>query len=227
MDIDGLGEKQVALLQHEGLLRTAADYYRLTETQLVALEGFGALSAQNVLNAIERSKERPFAKVLFGLGIEEVGEVTARNLALRFRDIDTLLSASVQSISGTPGIGEKMANTIRRQLDEPRLRELIRELRGLGLRFAEEGAPPSEGLLSGRTLVLTGTLPEWTREQATEHIQAAGGEVSGSVSKRTDYLVAGERSGSKLQKAERLGVRVIDEAGLRALLEHGELQDAQ
>jgi DNA ligase (NAD+) len=218
MDIDGLGEKQVALLQERGLLKTAADLYRLSEQQLIELEGFGALSAQNLLAAIETSKERPFARVLFALGIEEVGEVTGRNLAQRFRDIDALLEASPEQIAETPGVGEKMAQSIRGQLQQERMRTLIAELRELGLRFAEEGPPPSEGPLAGRTLVLTGSMPEWSREMATERILAAGGRVTGSVSKKTDYVVAGESPGSKLAKAERLGVAVIDEAALRELL---------
>jgi DNA ligase (NAD+) len=219
MDIDGLGEKQVALLQDRGLVRTAADFYRLTEEQLVELEGFGELSARNLLAAIEASKERPFARVLFGLGIEEVGEVTGRSLAQRFRNIDALLGASVQEIAETPGIGEKMAVSIRAQLDDERMRRLVADLREIGLSFREEGPPPSEGPLAGKTLVLTGGLPEWSRETATERIMAAGGRVTGSVSKKTDFLVAGELPGSKLEKAERLGVPVLDEPGLRRLLE--------
>jgi DNA ligase (NAD+) len=219
MDIEGLGEKQVALLQERGLVSTAADYYRLTEAQLVELEGFGELSARNLLAAIEASKERPFARVLFALGIEEVGEVTGRNLAQRFRDIDALLGASPQEIAETPGVGEKMAASISAQLHDERTLALIKDLREIGLRFHEEGPPPSEGPLAGRTLVLTGSLPEWSREDATARIMAAGGRVTGSVSKKTDYVVAGESPGSKLEKAERLGVAVLDEAGLRALLE--------
>jgi DNA ligase (NAD+) len=218
MDIDGLGEKQVALLQERDLVRTAGDFYRLREEQLLALEGFAELSARNLLAAIEASKERPFARVLFALGIEEVGEVTGRNLAQRFRDVDNLLTASPEEIEQTPGVGEKMARSIRSQLDEPGMRALIDDLRAQGLRFREEGAAPSEGPLAGRTLVLTGSLPEWSRESATEQIMAAGGRVTGSVSKKTDYLVAGESPGSKLEKAERLGVPVLDEAGLRDLL---------
>jgi DNA ligase (NAD+) len=218
MDIDGLGEKQVALLQEHGLVRTAADFYRLREEQLLELEGFGELSAKNLLAAIEASKERPFARVLFALGIEEVGEVTGRNLAQRFRDIDALLNASPEEIEQTPGVGEKMAHSIGAQLHDERMRKLIEELRAQGLRFHEEGPPPSEGVLAGNTLVLTGSLPELSREDATQLILAAGGRVTGSVSKKTDYVVAGESPGSKLEKAERLGVPVLDEAALLALL---------
>jgi DNA ligase (NAD+) len=219
MDIEGLGEKQVALLQERGLVRTAADFYRLGSEQLVELEGFGELSAMNLVAAIESSKERPFARVLFGLGIEEVGEVTGRNLAQRFRDMDALLAASREEIAETQGVGEKMASSIRSQLDDERMRSLIGELREVGLRFHEEGPPPSEGPLAGKTLVLTGSLPDWSREEATQRIMAAGGRVTGSVSKKTDFVVAGESPGSKLEKAERLQVPVLDEPGLRELLD--------
>jgi DNA ligase (NAD+) len=219
MDIDGLGEKQVAMLQERGLVRTPGDFYRLTAEQLVELDGFGEISARNLLAAIEASKQRPFGRVLFALGIEEVGEVTGRNLALGFRTIDALLEASEERIAETPGVGEKMAALIRSQLADERMRDLISDLREQGLRLHEEGPAPSAGPLAGMTLVLTGTLPDWSREQATERIGAAGGRVTGSVSKKTDYLVAGETPGSKLEKAQRLGVKVLDEAGLRALLE--------
>jgi DNA ligase (NAD+) len=219
MDIDGLGEKQVAMLQKRGLVKTDADYYRLSEEQLSELEGFGEISARNLVEAIEASKERPFARVLFALGIEEVGEVTGRNLAMRFRNIDALLHATNEEIAQTPGVGEKMAKAIREQLDDGRMRALIADLRRIGLRFKEEGPPPSEGPLAGKTVVLTGTMPNWSREQATERIMAAGGRVTGSVSKKTHYLIAGESAGSKLEKAERLHVPVLDEAGLRELLD--------
>jgi DNA ligase (NAD+) len=221
MDIEGLGEKQVASLQARELVRTAADIYRLREEQLVELEGFGELSARNLLAAIDSSRERPFSRVLFALGIEEVGEVTARNLAQRFRDIDVLLGATVEAIAETPGIGVKMALAIHEQLEDGRMRALIEDLRTLGLRFKEQGPAPADGPLAGKTIVLTGTLPDLSREQATELIIAAGGRVTGSISKSTDFLVAGERAGSKLQKAERLEVAVLDEPGLRALLSAG------
>jgi DNA ligase (NAD+) len=218
MDIDGLGEKQVAMLQQRELVRTDGDFYRLREEQLAELEGLGEISARNLIASIEASKERPFARVLFALGVEEVGEVTGRNLALRFRNIDALLHATNEEISQTPGVGEKMAKAIREQLDDERMQALIKDLRAIGLRFKEEGPPPSEGPLAGRTIVLTGSMPNWSREQATERIMAAGGRVTGSVSKKTDYLVAGESAGSKLEKAERMKVPVLDEAGLRDLL---------
>ena len=218
MDIDGLGEKQVALLLEHGLVGTAADFYRLREEQLLELERFGELSVKNLLAAIERSKERPFARVLFALGIEEVGEVTGRNLAQRFRDIDNLLNASVEEIAETPGVGEKMAHSITTQLHDERMLALITALREHGLCFQEEGDPPSQGPLAGKTLVLTGTLPELSREAATERILAAGGRVTSSVSKKTDFVVAGDSAGSKLEKAQRLEVPILDEAGLLAEL---------
>jgi DNA ligase (NAD+) len=218
MDIDGLGEKQVALLQERGLVENAAGFYRLTEEQLLELDGFAELSASNLLKAIEASKQRPFARVLFALGIEEVGEVTGRNLAQGFRDIDALMAATPEQIEQIQGVGEKMAHSIAAQLRDERMVRLIGELRREGLRFHEDGPLPSQGPLAGKTLVLTGTLPQWSREQATEQIMAAGGRVTSSVSAKTDYVVAGESAGSKLQKAERLGVRVLDERGLRELL---------
>ncbi|HEU0249134.1 MAG TPA: NAD-dependent DNA ligase LigA [Solirubrobacteraceae bacterium] len=220
MDIDGLGEKQVALLQKEGLLQSAADFYRLLEhrERLLAMEGFGEVSLTNLLAAIEASKQRSFARVLFALGIEEVGEVTGRNLAMRFRDVDALLGAEAEEIAQTPGIGEKMSQSIEAQLHDERMLLLIEDLREIGLNFAEAGPAPTSGALSGKVFVLTGTLPTLTREQATERIQAAGGRVTSAVSKKTDYLVAGEASGSKLEKARRLLVPVLDEASLLDLL---------
>jgi DNA ligase (NAD+) len=218
MDIDGLGEKQVGVLLERGLIRGAGDLYELREEQLLELEGFAEISAQRLIAAIDASRARPFARVLFAIGIEEVGEVTARNLAAQFRTIDALLAAAPGRIEETPGVGPKMAVTIAEQLAEPAMRELIERLRKAGLRFEEEGPPPGEGPLAGVTFVLTGTLPTLTREAATELIQAAGGRVSSSVSKKTDYVVAGDSAGSKLEKAERLGVRVLGEPGLLELL---------
>ncbi len=220
MDIEGLGEKQVALLQQQDLVRTAADYYRLHEhrEQLLELEGFGELSVAALLEAIEASKQRPFGRVLFALGIEEVGEVTGRNLAMRFRNIVALLDASAEELAETPGIGEKMSASIHAQLHDERMLALITDLRAIGLCFAEAGPAPTSGPLAGKTVVLTGTLPTLSREQATERVQAAGGRVTSAVSKKTHYLVAGEGPGSKLEKAERLHVRVLDERGLLDLL---------
>jgi DNA ligase (NAD+) len=219
MDIDGLGEKQVATLLDHTLIRTAGDFYRLTAEQLTALDGYGDVSAGNLVTAIQASKEQPFAIVLFALGIEGVGYVTGRNLAAQHRTADALLAATPEQIAETPGIGPVVAELIHRQLADPQMRELIADLRGLGLHFEQEGPPPGEGPLREKTFVLTGTLPDLTREQAQERIMAAGGKVTGSVSKKTSYVVAGASPGSKLAKAEKLGVPVIDEAGLLDLLE--------
>ena len=218
MDIDGLGEKQVGVLQSRGLVRTAPDIYELTVEQLTELDRFAETSAANLIAAIDSSRERPFARVLFALGIEEVGAVTGQNLARQFRDIDALLAASAEAIAQTPGIGAKMAATIAGQLADPAMADQIGRLRAAGLQFAEAGPPPGEGPLAGLTLVLTGTLPALSREQATELIVGAGGRVTTSVSKKTDYVVAGESAGTKLEKAERLGVPVLDEAGLLELI---------
>jgi DNA ligase (NAD+) len=218
LDIDGLGEERVLQLQRAGLVRDAADLYELTAEQLVELDRFGATSAQRLVDAIARTREVPFGRVLFGIGLEEVGEITGRNLAQQFRTIDALLAATPEQIAETPGIGPKVAEILHEQLQREDMRALIARLREHGLQFEVEGAPPGEGVLSGRTLVLTGSLPDLTREEATERILAAGGRVTSSVSKKTDYVVAGESPGSKLEKAERLGVPVLDEAGLLAVL---------
>jgi DNA ligase (NAD+) len=221
MDIEGLGEKQVDMLMRAGLVRTAADFYRLPAEGLLELDGYGEISVRNLLEAVEASTERPFGRVLFALGLEEVGFVTGRNLAAQFRSIDALLDATVEEIAQTPGVGPKMAEVIHRQLADEDMRALIGELRQAGLRFELEGPPPGQGPLAGKTLVLTGTLPTLTREEATEGILAAGGRVTGSVSRKTDYVAAGENPGSKLEKARSLGVTVIDEQGLRDLLGSG------
>ncbi|HEV2058139.1 MAG TPA: NAD-dependent DNA ligase LigA [Solirubrobacteraceae bacterium] len=218
MDIDGLGEKQVGQLQQAGLVRTAADFYRLTAEQLMQLERYGDVSAPRTIQNIADSKVRPFGRVLFALGLEEVGFVTGRNLAQRFRSIDALLAASAEDIEQTPGVGPKMAEKIHEQLADEQMRSLIEDLRSVGVSMALDGPPPGEGPLAGKTFVLTGTLPDLTREQATERIEAAGGRVTSGVSKKTDYVVAGASPGTKLAKAERLGVPVLDEAGLLALL---------
>jgi DNA ligase (NAD+) len=221
MDIDGLGEKQVSLFMELGWVGTAADFYRLQVDQIAEQNGFGQVSAEKLIRALEASKRQPFGRVLYALGIEEVGYVTGRNLAQRFRSVDALLAASAEQIEQTPGVGPKMALTIHGQLEDSRMRELIEDLHAQGLRLEEEGRPPGEGPLAGKALVLTGTLPTLTREEATEMVIAAGGKVTGSVSRKTSYVVAGESPGSKLASAERLGVPVIDEPGLRELLAGG------
>jgi DNA ligase (NAD+) len=218
MDIDGLGEKQVSLFMDLGWVRTAADFYDLAAEQIAEQNGFGPVSAQKLVAAVEASKRQPFGRVLFALGIEEVGGVTGRNLAQQFRTIDALLAADAEAIEHTPGVGPKMAQTIHDQLHDEVMLKLIDDLRQRGVRLAEEGPPPGEGPLAGKILVLTGTLPDLTREQATERIIGAGGRVTGSVSRQNDDVVAGDSAGTKLAQAERLGVPVIDEGGLLELL---------
>jgi DNA ligase (NAD+) len=218
MDIDGLGEKQVSLFMELGWVTTAADFYRLDADQIAEQMGFGRVSADKLVAAVKDSERQPFGRVLYALGIEEVGYVTGRNLAQRFRTIDALLQATPEEIEQTPGVGPKMARTIHAQLHDDRMRALIEDLRACGLALKDEGPPPGEGRLANKTFVLTGTLPDLTREEATERIVAAGGRVTGSVSRKTDYLLAGASPGSKLAQAERLGVTVIGEQGLRDLL---------
>jgi DNA ligase (NAD+) len=197
-----------------------ADIYELDEDRVAALEGFGEISARNLIGAIEQSKEQPFHRVLYALGVPGIGYVNARALAEHFRSMDALLGASGEQIEEVPGIGPILARIIEQTLAEQRTRELIERLRGHGLNMEEE-APPTgtvDGALSGKTLVLTGALPSLSRDQATERIQAAGGKVTGSVSGKTDYVVAGADPGTKLTKAEDLGVEVIDEKRLLELL---------
>ena len=220
MDIDGLGEKQIAQLQEAGLVASPADFYRLDQETLMALERVGETSARNLVQAIQASRDRPFARVLFAVGIEGVGGITARNLAQRFRTMDALLAASPEDIAETPGIGPIVAELIHAQLHEETMLALVEALRPY-VSLEEEGPPPGEGKLSGLTFVLTGTLPDLTREEATQRLTAEGAKVTTSVSKKTDYLVAGESAGSKLEKAERLGVAVLDEPALLTLLREG------
>jgi len=221
MDIEGLGEKQAERFLSDGLIATIADIYELDAERLVALEGLGEVSARNLLDAVGRSREQPFHRVLYGLGIPGIGFVNARALTAQFRTMDALLAASPEEIEQTPGIGPVLAQTIVETLSEDATRELVDRLRGHGLSMEEEGPLPgtAEGPLTGKTFVLTGTLPTLTREDATARIEAAGGKVTGSVSKKTDYVVAGEDPGSKLARAQGLGTDVLEEEGLLSLLD--------
>jgi DNA ligase (NAD+) len=219
MDIDGLGEENVRRFLSEELIRDSADLYELTPERLAALEGFGEISARNLVESLEASKQQPFERVLYGLGIPGVGYVNARNLARNLRSMDVLLDATEDQLVEVEGIGPIMARTIAETLAEQRTRELIDRFREHGLKMEEEGpAAPVEGPLAGKTLVLTGTLPNLTREDAAQRIEAAGGKVTGSVSKKTDYVVAGADPGSKLTKAQEIGTEILDEDGLLALL---------
>ncbi len=219
MDIDGLGEENARRFLELGLIDNFADIYDLDVERLVALERFGETSARNLVNAIDASRQQPFHLVLYALGLPGIGFVNARNLARHLRSMDALLAASEEQLTEVEGMGPVLAKTVHETLAEERTRALIGRLRDAGLQMEEEGpAPPSEGPLVGKTVVLTGTLPDLTRPEATELIEAAGGKVTGSVSKKTDYLVAGEDPGTKFTKAQELEVEILDEDGLRALL---------
>jgi DNA ligase (NAD+) len=220
LEIEGLGEKNAYRFLQEGLISDAADIFELTTEGVAALEGFGETSAEKLMAEIEAAKERPFSRVLYALGIPGVGFVNAESLAEHFGTIDSLLAAQPEEIESAEGIGPVLAGQIFEELHEERTEKLIKRLRKGGLRMELD---PSErrvegGPLEGKTLVLTGTFPDLTREEATKLIKRAGGKVVNSVSGKTDYVVAGDSPGSKLAKAEGLGVEVIDQAGLRKLL---------
>jgi DNA ligase (NAD+) len=220
MDIEGFGEKLSYRFLDEGLITDQAEIYDLTVERLTELEGFGEVSARNLIEAIEDSKKQPFPIVLFALGLPEVGYVTAQALADHFGTIDALLEAPAERIEEVEGVGPIVAEKLREELSEEPTIELIKQLRDRGLRFelsAEERRAES-GPLDGKTFVLTGTLPDLSRDEATNLIRRAGGKVTGSVSKKTDYVVAGESPGSKLAKAQEVGTEILDEAGLRKLL---------
>jgi DNA ligase (NAD+) len=220
MDIEGLGEKLSARFLDEGLIRDQADIYDLTAERLVELEGFGEVSARNLIEAIEESKGQPFAIVLFALGLPGVGYVTAQALAEHFGTVDALIAADTAEIERVEGVGPIMAEQLREELAEEPTLDLIRRLRERGLRFevSEAERRSGQGPLEDKTFVLTGTLPELSRDEATKLIRRAGGKVTGSVSRKTDYVVAGDSPGTKLAKAEELGVDILDEDGLRELV---------
>jgi len=219
MDIDGLGEQNAQRFLQLGLIENMADIYELSAERLAELDGFGELSGRNLVEAIEASKRQPFHLVLYALGIPGIGFVNARNLARHFRSADALLGASEEELTEVEGMGPIMAKTVRETLTEERTRALVERLRGYGLQMEEEGPTErAEGPLAGKTVVLTGTMPNLTREEATRRVEAAGAKVTGSVSKKTDYVVAGADPGSKLTKAQELGTDILDEDGLRELL---------
>jgi DNA ligase (NAD+) len=218
-DIEGVGEQFVRRLWDLGLLRSIPDLYRLAKEQLVEIEGYGEISAQSAIAAIEASKQIPFSRVLFGLNIPDVGWVTAQNLARHMGSVDALLAAKQEDIQEVEGIGPDRAESIATWFADPKNGELIEELRGLGLRF-EVGKEerPVEGPLSGKAYVITGTLERWSREDAKAALEAKGAKVTDSVSKKTAGLVVGESPGSKLEKARRAGVEVLDEAAFERLV---------
>lgn len=219
MDIDGLGPQIVDLLVKEGLVRDVADLYALTAAPLAALDRMGDRSAANLVAAIDRSRAAGLGRLLFALGIRQVGAVAAENLAAHFGTIDAVLAASQDELSALPDVGPVTAENIHAYFARADVRDLIDRLRAAGVNMtAPQTAASADGPFVGRTLVLTGTLPHYSRSEAAARIKAAGGKVSGSVSAKTDYVLAGADAGSKLTRARELGVPVIDEETFLAML---------
>ncbi|MFO6419595.1 NAD-dependent DNA ligase LigA [Hylemonella sp. W303a] len=219
LDIEGLGDKLVDQLVDGEVVKTLPDLYRLGLTSLAALERMAEKSAQNIVDALQKSKQTTLPRFLYGLGIRHVGESTAKDLARHFGQLDAIMDASVEQLMEAPDVGPVVAQSIRTFFDQAHNREVVEQLRACGLQWAE-GAPAPRALLplAGQTFVLTGTLPTLSRDEAKEMLEAAGAKVAGSVSKKTSYVVAGEEAGSKLDKARELGVPVIDEAHMLTLL---------
>ncbi|MEW6479186.1 MAG: NAD-dependent DNA ligase LigA [Pseudomonadota bacterium] len=219
VDIEGLGDKLVEQLVDAGVVKTLPDLYRLGVMALANLDRMAEKSARNVLEALEKSKQTTLPRFLFGLGIRHVGEATAKDLARHFGNLDAIMNASVDQLLAVNDVGPTVAQSIRTFFDQPHNREVVEQLRTCGVHW-EEGAPLDAASLhlAGKTFVLTGTFPTLRREEAKALLEASGAKVAGSVSKKTDYVVAGEEAGSKLDKARELGVAVIDEAGMLALL---------
>jgi DNA ligase (NAD+) len=218
MDIDGMGEALVDQLVDRGLVASVADIYQLKLEQLVDLERMAKKSSEKLLKNIDASRRQPLPRVLNALGIRFVGERTAELLAETFGSLDRIAGASQEELTAAEEVGPKVAESIWRFFREPRNQELVERLRQAGLRFEHAITRKKGGPLEGLTFVLTGTLPSMTREEAKARIEAAGGKVTGSVSKATSYVVAGEAAGSKLDKARALGIPVIDQARLEEML---------
>jgi DNA ligase (NAD+) len=219
MDIEGLGERGVRQLLDAGLIKDEADLFTLKPEDLEKLEGYGELRIQNLMKQIEAAKNRSLDRLVMALGIPSVGSTIARLLVNNFPSLDALMAAKVEDIDAIAGIGPHTAQTVVEWFSEPHNRMKIEKLRAAGVRMVADAAPtPRSNALAGLTFVLTGTLPTMSRDQAAELIVSHGGKTSGSVSKKTSYVVAGEAAGSKLDKARELNVAVIDEDGLRALI---------
>ena len=223
IDIEGLGDKLVDQLVDRGLVHTPADVYGLSLETLAGLERMAEKSAANLLAAVETSKATTLARFIFALGIRNVGEATAKDLAQHFGSLDRLIAATEDDLRVVRDVGPIVAQSILQFFAEPHNLAVVNKLRAAGVHWPEsKGLQQSAGILTGKTLVLTGTLPTLTRDAAKQKIESAGGKVASSVSKKTDYVVAGEEAGSKLAKAQELGVPILDEAGLRALLASGD-----
>lgn len=219
MDIEGLGEKLVEQLVEYDLVRTVADVYRLQRKDLVTLERMGEKSADKLLAAIEHSKDTTLPRLIYALGISQVGEVTAAQLARYFGDLEPLMSASEEELTAVPDVGPVVARSIAHFFSQPHNREVIEQLRQAGVRWPPVERPAADSAVAGKTFVLTGTLASMTRDEAKARLEALGAKVSGSVSKKTDYVVAGESPGSKLDRAQQLGIEILDEAAFLTLLE--------
>ena len=218
MDIDGLGDSLAQQLVDTELVTDLADLYELDAGTLAGLERMGELSAANLVAALDRSKARGFRHVLYGLGIRFVGARVAAVLAESFPSLEAVMEADQERLESVDGIGPKVAASVREFFDRPENRRLVERLATHGVELARVGGPAAEGPLQGKAFVLTGTLAGFTREEAAEEIEKRGGRVTGSVSKKTDYVVAGDSPGSKLARAEELGVEVLDEAAFGELL---------
>ena len=219
VEVDGLGDKLVEQLVDANIIRTLPDLYKLGFTALASLDRMADKSAQNLVEALEKSKQTTLPRFIFGLGIRHVGEATAKALALHFGQLDAVMDAAEAKLLDVADVGPIVATSIRTFFDQPHNREVVEQLRACGLRWAE--GPPAAVTpqpLSGKTFVITGTLPTLSRDEAKDLLEAAGAKVAGSVSKKTDYLLAGEEAGSKLTKALALGVAVIDEKQMKDLL---------
>jgi DNA ligase (NAD+) len=219
LDIEGLGEKLADQLVEANLVHHLDDIYKLDVATLAGLERMAQKSAQNVINALNKSKNTTLARFIYGLGIRNVGEATAKDLATHFGALEALFHAPLEALLEVNDVGPIVAESILQFLNEPHNREVIKSMQNLGVNWAETaGKQRAAGVFSGKTLVLTGTLPNLSRDAAQALIEAAGGKVSGSVSKKTDFVVAGVEAGSKLDKAQELSVTIVDEAGLLSLL---------
>ena len=220
LDIEGLGDKLVDQLVERGLVHTPADLYSLRFSVLAGLDRMAEKSAANLLAAIEKSQATTLARFIFALGIRTVGEATARDLARHFGTLDALMAADEQSLLLVHDVGPIVAQAIKQFFSEPHNLDVIKNLRSAGVHWPEViHSQPSAGMLSGKSFVLTGTLPTLSRDEAKEKIEAAGGKITGSVSKKTDFVVAGVEAGSKLAKAQTLGLTILDEPALLALIE--------
>lgn len=219
VEVEGLGDKLVDQLVDSGIVHTLPDLYRLDLTALAALDRMAEKSAQNILDALQKSKQTTLPRFLFGLGIRHVGEATAKALARHFGTLDAVVDAPLEALQAVNDVGPVVALSIRTFFDQPHNREVVQQLRTCGISWPEgQGEDSQPKPLAGKTFVITGTLPGMGRDEARERIEAAGGKVSGSVSKKTDYLLAGAEAGSKLDKARELGVAVIDTATLLSMV---------